>query len=186
MFRKSIAGILITLMVAFPATHALADDGVKNIPVNLEVVQTQFRTEQDVNGDGEVAFMLTSHWKGSPGRAESKGLSEVGSPLADTSGCPDDFIFPFALPMLVWQDTLVFNDLSMLFIAGVDGLFCFDLVTAAGVASVDVNVVGGTGRFAGASGSLFLHFPETYVFYFEYAAAAGTMTGTVQVPAGGS
>lgn len=182
MSRISISIVVIALLVALSANPALAEDGVKNIPINLEVVQTQFRTEQDVNGDGEVAFQLTSHWKGSPGRAESTGFSEVGFPLADTSGCPKDFIVPFALPMAVYQDTLVFNDLSMLFIAAEDGLFCFDLVTTAGVANIDINVLGGTGRFAGASGSLSLDFPDVWFFYFEYAAAAGTMTGTVQVP----
>jgi hypothetical protein len=174
--------ILFAAALAMPVSSVTADVGVKYVPVNLELVQTQFRTEQDVNGDGEVAFKLTSHYKGSPGRAESVGFSEVGFPLGDTSGCPEDYIAPFALPILIYEDTLVFNDLSMLFISG-EGLLCFDFATFKGVAFVDADATGGTGRFAGASGMLHLDFPETWSTYLQYAVAAGTMSGTLEVPA---
>lgn len=186
MTTKLIPGISIALLTAilvFPVSNAVAGERTRNVPVKLDIVQTQFRTEQDVNGDGEVAFALTSHWKGAPGHAESKGFSEVGFPLQDTSGCPDHYIAPFALPILIYEDTLVFDDLSMLFISG-QGLFCFDFATFEGVAGLDMNAVGGTGRFEGASGALRLEFPHTWTTYLEYAVAAGTMTGNLHMPVG--
>lgn len=171
---------LLMSLVALTASSALAAGGMSKIPVDLQVVQTQFRSSQDINGDGEVAYTLTSHYKGAPGRAESTGLSEVGAPI-DPSVCPADYVAPLALPILIFEDTLVFQDLSTLFISG-SGLLCFDFATFTGVITADFDVAGGTGRFAGATGQIHAEYPDTYSPFVEYAVVFGSLEGTVYVP----
>lgn len=137
---------LLIVLAALPASNALAEEGMSKIPVNLEVVQTQFRTSQDINGDGEVAYRLTSHYKGAPGRAESTGFSEVAAIPSDPSVCPADFLAPFVLPIVLFEDALIFQDLSTLYISGT-GLLCFDFATFTGVITADFDVAGGSGQY---------------------------------------
>ena len=170
---------LILLIGALSASNALAEDRMREIPIKLDAVQTQFRTSQDINGDGEVAYQLTSHYKGAPGRAESTGLSEVGMPI-DPSVCPANFLAPYALPILVLEDALVFQDLSTLYISGT-GLLCFDFATFTGEITADFDVVGGTGRFAGASGQIHAEFPEIYSPFVQYSVVIGHLEGMVYV-----
>jgi len=171
---------LLLSLEALSASNALAAGGMSKIPIKLDVVQTQFRTSQDVNGDGEVAYQLTSHYKGAPGRAGSTGFSEVGEPL-DPSLCPASFVAPYALPILIQEDALVFQDLSTLYISGT-GLLCFDFATFTGEITVDFDVVGGAGRFAGASGQIHAEFPEIYSPFVQYSVVIGHLEGTVYVP----
>jgi len=172
---------LLMSLGALLASNALAANGLSKIPIKLKVVQTQFRTSQDTNGDGEVAYQLTSHYIGAPGRAESTGLSEVGDPADPEGLCPADFLFPIALPILVLEDALVFQDLSTLYISGT-GLLCFDFATFTGEITADFDVVGGTGRFAGASGQIHADFPDIYSPFVQYSVVIGQYDGTVYVP----
>jgi hypothetical protein len=162
-----------------------AAGGVKTIDLDLDLVQVQFQTAQDVNRDGAVAYKLDTRYKGKGrpgGQADGVGFSEVSPEPGDPAACPSEFTQPFALTILIYEDTLVFRDLSTLSIAG-SGLFCFDIATFQGVATVNASAVGGTGRFAGATGSVQLDFPQVVNRYMEYSVTTGTLKGTVQVGA---
>lgn len=182
-------GVILTLVTAllFVSVNAVAG----NSKVKLSYVQSQLRTEQDLNADGVVAYQTTTRYKGGPGRAESMGLTEVieapggGFFPGDEYGCPAEF--PFALPFDIIEDAIVFQDLSTLLLSRTDGdaVACFGFSQVGeltGFSFYDVEVTGGTGRFEGATGTL--HFEADLVrgFFLEYAVQKGTVTGIVQTP----
>ena len=119
---------------------------------------------------------------GSPGSAEITLLSRITlSPPSDPFSCAAEF-FPIAY--IDKNDMVsIFPDQSLLF-ASIDetkgGIFC---IGADGTTyfKVKMNVTGGTGRFEGVSGGVFIGEGNGYPVSFDSTLAGenGTITGTI-------
>ena len=131
--------IFIIVLLVFPAS-ALGKDNVIDIDMTVSgtvLHVSDVRTFYDVN------------LKGSPGAANARGAGDgYPSDLPDTP-CPN--IGPIdGLRLDPAQVNVVFNDGSMFYGAGIadESFVCF----AAPIARASYDIVGGTGRFEGATG----------------------------------
>jgi len=144
---KQLLIIIATLMV-LPAS-ALGKDNVIEIDMTLSgtvLHVSDVRTFYDVN------------LKGSPGAATARGAGD-GYP-SDLPGTPCPDIGPIdGLRLDPAQINVVFNDGSMFFgtVIAAESFVCF----AAPIARASYEIVGGTGRFEGATGYITIDL-ETY------------------------
>ena len=131
--------IIIAMLLIYPAL-ALGKDKVINIDMTVSgtvLHVSDVRTFYDV------------HLKGSPGKAHARGAGEgYFSDLPDTP-CPDIGAVD-GLRMNPAQASVVFNDGSMIYgkVIEEDSYVCF----AAPIGRASYEIVGGTGRFEGATG----------------------------------
>ena len=132
-------------------------------------------TMVDTNGDGIFANAVSFQFKGAPGRATMLGIGEFTDfAFVGTPGCElrADFV----------QESVVetFSDGSMLFFVATNAFNCVNLATLEISGEVTADIIGGTGRFEGATGSVEIKF-EAFLVGPIMNAFTGTMKGTVQV-----
>ena len=130
----------------------------------------------DTNGDGVFANAVSFQVKGKFGKATLLGFAEF-----------TDFM-PYGVPGCDLRAELVqesfvetFTDGSMLFFVATSGFNCLDLATFAAGGEFVGTITGGTGRFAGATGSWTIEFEAFVVSQFVNAFTA-TTRGTIEVP----
>lgn len=140
--------IIIALLMVLPAS-ALGKDNVIEIDMTLSgtvLHVSDVRTFYDVN------------MKGAPGAATGRGAGD--SYPSDLPGTPCPDIGPIdGLRLDPAQFNVVFNDGSMFYGAGIadESFVCF----AAPIARASYEIVGGTGRYEGATGYITIDL-ETY------------------------
>ena len=140
--------IIIAMLLIYPAL-ALGKDKVINIDMTVSgtvLHVSDVRTFYDV------------HLKGSPGKAHARGAGDgYPSDLPDTP-CPDIGAVD-GLRLDPAQINVVFNDGSMFYgtVIGDESFVCF----AVPIARASYEIVGGTGRFEGATGYIVIDL-ETY------------------------
>ena len=148
------------------------------IQINQQFSGSNVGTALDRNDDEAGAGVATFQVKGSPGRATI--LSQVES----TGFAPDGLNCPAGEleRNLVYQSFIeTFNDLSMLFYVTESAFTCFNLATGELDGQIVGYFAGGTGRFAGATGSWTVVF-EAFLVGETMAGFTGTITGTAEVP----
>ena len=105
---------------------------------------------------GETVTAVLLHLKavGSPGPADIWALAQTSNP--QFGGC----VAPVGLGLLLDFDfddvVITFNDLSQIYLGLDTGTVCVDLGTGASVGEIDFDITGGSGRYEGATGDLFL------------------------------
>ena len=136
---------------------------------------TSHETAVDENGDGLVAYAGNMEGRGAPGRGTLTSIQEFTA-LAPygTPGCD----LRSTLVYQSWAET--FRDGSMIFFETTEGYYCVDLATSEVGGEISGIIVGGTGRFEGATG----YWSGPYRIYglTNFAAFTGTLNGKISVP----
>ena len=132
----------------------------------------------DTNGDGFFASAVSFQVKGKFGKATLLGIAEFTDFMPyGVSGCE--------LRAELVQESFVetFKDGSMLFFVATSGFNCLNLATFEAGGEFVGTITGGTGRFAGATGTWTTEFEAFVVSQFVNAFTA-TTTGKIDVPKG--
>lgn len=188
MSKKYILVLLVlVLALAVVGFTAFANQGGKSVEINQEIAGSIFAgievTTDPINGNTDNRTLLNLYAKGSPGAAN---IEVVGGaiPAASPSGlCPEDTDLEFTFVDGGIVET--FNDHSLLFYVidnsdGADNALCVDFEgPATGV--FDYDIIGGAGRFEGATGSATVEITSWFVTN-ELTAETGTVQGTIQLP----
>ncbi len=189
MSKKYILVLLVlVLALAVVGFTAFANQGGKSVEINQEIAGSIFAgievTTDPINAITDNRTLLNLYAKGSPGAAN---IEVVGGAIlaANPSGlCPNgttDLEFTFVDGGIVET----FNDHSLLFYVidnspGADNALCVDFQgPATGV--FDYVIIGGAGRFEGATGSATVEITSWFVTN-ELTAETGTVQGTIQLP----
>ena len=183
MNRKSLTiGLTLSCVIALGIGKAEAG----KLPLKASFSGSFVNTQSDTNGDGQKGGLNSGGTKGTlgPGTFQSVGEFVFSGPGTCPNGNPG-FIFTLLPGMghgVGRQDStgdLTFTELT-------SETICFDPITTIQFFSGAENITGGTGRFAGATGSD--TFSGTARTLFEDAAGnffgefSGTLEGTIITP----
>lgn len=168
-------------LLAIAVCASLLGAGVaesREIEIKQQFSGAGTETAVDTNTDYNYAFAFTTEHRGASGRSTGIGLSEfLDFKIGD---CPNNDMLTSDLV----QHSIVqtFTDLSTLHMVATYGRICYD--TSSGEITCDEkgNVVGGTGRFEGATGLWTL---ECEIFALEGVnAVTGKVKATISIPRG--
>ena len=141
-------GLAMGLVVAVALGRAEAS----KIPWSGTFSGSGISTNIDTNRDGSKAGWDTDVINSNLGRFSSQDVGEVLPPPSAPVTCPQGNLeFPYLLISVVSTHE---ETGDQLFSELVSGTFCFDTATGAFSFSFVLSVTGGTGQFAGATGSL--------------------------------
>lgn len=149
---------LIVILVFAAAGGIRAEE----VEVNWTYSGSQIDTRVDVNFDGTTANEVHVWAKGAPGKASINGMFEIVV-LGPTDECP----YPLAGTQFLYSTYVArFENGDLLFARATtaDG-GCIDPVTGTSTAVLHYNVVGGTGKYQGATGSY--DDTATFIFLFQ-------------------
>jgi hypothetical protein len=138
---------------------------------------TAHPTAVDSNGDGEVAYFGIWEGRSNLGPVSQEGLAEF-LPWDGATFCGPtnvEVAYRFA------EYALRFKDGSRLFTTLSSGTFCINYATGTYDSTLEVKVIGGTGRFAGATGTLGLQVSSQAVFPDGLGVFTATYEGTINV-----
>jgi len=148
----------------------------REMSINARFSGNEHPTNVDTNADLTFASAGAFQVQGAAGKGvvhsftEFTAFTPYGVPGCDFRG------------ELVSQDFVeTFQDGSMLFFMATDGHTCIDGATGKISGVLSGFVTGGTGRFAGATGSWDMEFTP-YPLAGGMTAFTGTVTGTVELP----
>ena len=167
-------------LLAIAVCASLLGSGVaesREIKLKQQFAGAGTETAVDTNQDGRYAFAFTLEARGGAGRSTAITRTEFGN--FDSTDCPGASYTSYLV-----QDSMVqtFNDLSTLHFEARSGRICFDPLTSEITCEEAGEVVGGTGRFEGATGSWTL---ECELFVVESVhAVTGELKATINVPRG--
>lgn len=147
------------------------------IKINQRFTGVGNPTAIDTNDDGAFASSSVFQLVGSPGRSTIQAFVEFNSLVpGGTPGCNLEAEF-------VHQSFVqTFNDGSMLFYVTSEGLLCLSFEPFNIWVSIAGDIIGGTGRFEGASGSWTIIESKAFPVGEFQTAFTGTMKGTVEIP----
>lgn len=135
--------------------------------------------EDQSAGGTRIVSLLHLKANGSPGAADLIVLAQTSNP--QFGAC----VAPVGLGLLLDFDiddvVATFNDLSQVNLVLVAGTVCVDLVTGISEAEIELEITGGTGRFEGASGSVFL-LSTVVPVSGSLSTVATTAEGTIHTP----
>ena len=186
---KKLILILLVLVFALLAAGftAYASLDAKSVEVNQQLAGSIFAgievTTDPFNGTTENRTLLNLYAKGAPGEAH---IEVVGGaiPAAEPSGlCPEGTDLELTFVDGGFVET--FNDHSLLFYVidespDADNALCIDFEGPA-MGFFDYIIIGGAGRFEGATGSATVEITSWFVTN-ELTAETGSLSGTVQMP----
>jgi hypothetical protein len=147
-------------------------------------------TESDTNGDGQKAILYILGLKGTLGQATQQAMVEfefgdLANPVICPNGNPGVQFTPVpggAAHIVRRYDST--GDLLFFHITSASG--CFDLVTQLQFASGTGEIIGGTGRFEGATGTTDFSGTATTLFLDEagnfFVQVSGTIKDTIITP----
>ena len=146
------------------------------IKLNQQYSGNSLPTMVDTNGDGRTASDGNFYVRGGPGRATVDSFNEF------TNFAPY-FVDGCDLQAGLVAQTYVatFQDGSMLFYQATEGTLCLNLATFVIDFEAKGVITGGTGRFAGASGT-WVNVGKGFSAGVEMNAFEGTIKGTIVVP----
>ena len=165
---------LISLVCTSLILSAAAQAG--EITLNQRYVGNGLPTMVDTDGDGVTGAHGNFYVRGAPGRANVDSFNEFTAfGFHGVPGCE----LRAALVAQTYVET--FEDQSMLFYQATEGFLCLDLSTF--IISSDIRgiISGGTGRFAGASGT-WVNVGKGFSAGAQMNAFEGTIKGTIVVP----
>jgi hypothetical protein len=107
-------------------------------------------TSIDTNGDGITAFLATGLGYSSLGTFTTRNVNETLGPVGtNTANCPG----ALELPLLIVNTVFTFEDTSQFWEKLVSGYFCLS-PDGTFTLSAKTQIVNGTGRFDGVTGSI--------------------------------
>lgn len=151
-----------------------AQSGEMNINQRFSGVGNPTMVDTDL--DGAFANAASFQLVGAPGRATMLAVAEFDDfAFVGTPGCE--------LRAELEQESVVetFSDGSMLFFVAISGFNCVNILTGEIGGELTADIIGGTGRFDGASGSATVKF-EAFLVGQTQTAFTGTIKGTINVP----
>ena len=146
------------------------------ITLNQRYSGNSLPTMVDTNGDGVTAGDGNFYVRGGPGRATVDSFNEF------TAFAPyfvDGCDLRAGLVAQTYVET--FQDGSMLFYQATEGFLCLSLATFVIDFVAEGVITGGTGRFAGASGT-WVNVGKGFSAGVQMNAFEGTIKGTIVVP----
>ncbi|MEK6322513.1 MAG: hypothetical protein AABN33_12615 [Acidobacteriota bacterium] len=160
-----------------------ADSG--KIPLKWSFSGSFVNTQSDTNVDGQKGFLTSGGFKGTldPGTFQTVGEFVFSGPGTCPNGNPG---FNSTLLPGTGHGVRRVNSTGDLIFTEISETICFDPATLIRFFSGTENITGGTGRFAGATGSI--TFSGTAKTLFEDAAGnffgefSGTLEGTIITP----
>jgi len=167
--------LLVLVLVVALGVVAYAAQG-RTVPIDMELTGTFI----PIN---ESAGIFDVNLQGSPGKAHARGLS-VGLPvekgaLPSGNKCVDIPDSPDGLLTTEAQLNMIFNDGSMLFGTMAEGSYlCFVPNTV----YAPYEIVGGTGRFEGATGEVNFDITTHPIGTGTVVGESGTGTGEIILP----
>ena len=151
---RKIVGVICTILAS---TSLLFTAAAQAAPFKLTSSGWGNMTEVDGNGNGNPIFVITSFGTGTFGKSVSNAAVESGFVgLCSDPGEP--FVFRFetlasSTVMRFASGDLLFTTLAT---GGPISGFCFDSVTETSAGEAHLVITGGTGKFAGATGTLLI------------------------------
>ena len=166
--------LLISLICAGLILSAAAQaDGIK---LNQRYTGNGLPTMVDTNGDGVTAAHGNFYVRWAPGRATVDSFNEFTS---FTPYFVDGCDLRAGLVAQTYVET--FEDGSMLFYQATEGFLCLSLSTFVIDSEISGLITGGTGRFAGASGT-WVNVGKGYSAGVGMNVFEGTLKGSIEVP----
>lgn len=163
---------LLGLLAFGSAQTALAGD----VRLRARIESTGHPTQVDPNGDGETGVFTVEHARTNLGPATSENWSKF-LPWDGVSFCGPTHV------LRVWrflESSMLFEDGSRLFTVLKSGTLCVNYVAFTFEGSGELEVVGGTGRFAGATGTLSFEIRSELYFGNGLVASRTTVNGVVR------
>jgi len=151
--------LCMAVTVALAAAGGIAAEEVK---VNWTYSGSQVDTVVDVNLDGTTANEIHVWAKGAPGKVAINGMYEIVV-LGPTEECP----YPLVDTHLLYSTYVArFESGDLLFARATSAEGgCIDPVTGTSTAVLHYDVVGGTGKYQGATGSY--EDSPTFIYLFQ-------------------
>jgi hypothetical protein len=165
-------------LLAFAVCASLLGAGAvesREIKIKQQFAGAGPETAVDSNQDGNYAFAFTLEARGGAGRSTVITRTEYGN--FNSTDCPG------ALPTsYLVQNSMVqtFSDLSTLHFVSTSGRVCYDPSTSEISCEEAGKIVGGTGRFEGATGSWTMECEIAVVEKLH--AVTGEVRATIDVP----
>jgi len=166
--------LVLALVAASFATGAAAETR----PLLGSFAGTTHDSGLDLNGDGQVASVPESTGQSSVGKIHNQGVVEF-HPFDGVSFCGATHI---ALSYRYFEGSHQTADGSAFFTSLRTGTVCFDFATAHYTIDLTVDIVGGRGRFAGASGFLTYRIHSDKPVLNGFSAFSGTFEGVLTTP----
>jgi len=170
-------GFAIGLVMAAVAISR-ADD--KEFLIEGTLSGSSITAEIDTNGDGLRASLTTGILVSTRGRFTFQSLTELRPPISPTGACPSgDLELPILLNRAVNNDQKTGDQL---FPRVTSGAVCVNPTTGILSASEAGIFTGGTGQFAGATGSFTVNITGSTLVSSSgrsFANVTGTLTGTL-------
>jgi hypothetical protein len=142
------------------------------------------RTLIDTNGDGITAITAQGFVHGTFGPMIFHNVGEALPPLESNENCPEGTLEVPFLQGFVVVTSLQTGD--QLFYEPTAGFICVNVRAGTSTVTTHGHFAGGTGEFAGASGSFEAHFNDTpHVADANgntFSSSTGTVIGTLHLP----
>jgi len=172
-----VAGLLVCALFA-PASFA-----AKPTPLFVEYAGFGYNTSFQVYDDIFPVTMNLADGKGTFGNTSIVATVEFMLDFDMAPNCPSNDYLPFAAVEYDWAVVMTMPDLSQLFGHFNEGWLCFNMTTGHQVGFVTGDFTGGTGRFAGASGSWDTPFEgHSLDSSTGFRSWDGSISGTVEWP----
>ena len=175
-------GLACSFVIALASGRAEARD----THIKGDNAGTFLSTRIDLNNDGDLALGGTWVEKSNLGQSSAQAVIE-GVAVPPTGACPADQVETALVAGSVVNTFLHTRD--QLFIQFTSRMACIDPVTGVASGHVIATITGGTGKFAGATGSVEYRFTgSTLLTDFDPASNqgffsfAGTVSGTLTLP----
>jgi len=179
---KKIAIVLTAVVLLAALSLVVYADNDGNEQINWNIAGPIFSDIQNIDSvDGGSYALLSLSAKGAPGSAEIMAVGTGGLVPVDEQ-CPGaDLQVKFGNGGFV----AVFADQSMLYFTvdeseGAPNANCIHFV-GSNTGEFAYNIVGGTGRYEGASGSVLVE-TESWGINSVLSAEEGTITGVIELP----
>lgn len=169
---------MLRVLVAAAGLALVASANAETRILRGQEVGTAHQPGADLNGDGELMTLARSTARSTVGRVTGEGTIEL-TPWDGVSFCgPTHVLLRYRYLENAYQTA----DGSAFFGTLNNGTVCFDFATAHYTITLVVDIVGGTGRFEGASGQVAIDAHSDKPFINAFSAFSGTFTGTITTP----
>ena len=176
-----IAGIFLFVAAGLPQT-ALADKMVKVDMRFAGAFANGISHIHPMTNAPVTSALIHAQAMGRPGKAEIRGFGGRESVVGEPEDCLG---IPFGLHIVITENPLVFSfkNLSLLFAKGGGGDICIDTATGETKFVIDIEFMGGRGKFEGATGhAVITGEAEPLSIDGSFLGETGTIVGWIFLP----